>query len=57
LRAPTVSGLNSAGWWINGRKMHAGRRKILKRKVRKNTKFRQNMDNFGFGALFWMTSA
>jgi len=52
LRAPTVSGLNSAGWWINGRKMHAGRRIIFKRKSEKNAKFGKNMDNLVFGALF-----
>jgi len=51
-RAPTVSGLNSAGWWLNDRKMHAGRRMVFLAKSEKNAKFWQKYGEFGFLARF-----
>ena len=51
-RAPTVFDLNSAGWWLNGRKIHAESRIYFLAKVRKTRNFGENMDNLGFGALF-----
>jgi len=56
-RAPTVSGLNSAGWWLNDRKMHVERRIVFWQKVRKTRNFGKNMDNLAFWRAFRMTSA
>jgi len=52
LDAPTVSGLNSAGWRQFGREMHAGGATVAFAKSEKNTVFWPKYGFFGALALF-----